>query len=69
MIIKSVSIFMATARRASGKSSDKRNDGAANIQAKQKKKTHRKLSKLDEANGKLHPKVMENYKRKTHFSK
>lgn len=67
--MKSVSIFMASARRTSGKSSDKRNEGAASIQAKQKKKTQRKLSKLDEANGKLHPKVMENYKKKTHFSK
>lgn len=69
MILKSVSIFMATARRASGKTAEKRNEGAVTQASSQKKKTFRKLSKLDEANGKLAPKVMEMYKKKTHFSK
>lgn len=70
MVLKSVSIFMATARRASGKSGDKRGEGPSGTPSSTtKKKVHRKLSKLDEANGKLHPKVMESYKKKTHFSK
>lgn len=70
MILKSVSKFMASARRATGKSAEKGKEGASDgRRSGQKKKVSRKLSKLDEANGKLPYKLMEAYKKKTHFSK
>ncbi|XP_055606790.1 calaxin-like [Uranotaenia lowii] len=91
MIMKSVSIFLASGRRASGvsrernKSSDRSSSrgicgGAGGpssgsesqsnkLGPRESRKTRRILARMDELNGKLNPKMLEMYKRKTHFSK
>uniref|UniRef100_A0A182N8G1 EF-hand domain-containing protein n=1 Tax=Anopheles dirus TaxID=7168 RepID=A0A182N8G1_9DIPT len=91
MIMKSVSIFLASGRRASAQSRDPAGNGASSsgTSAHQPRgDTHgrdhqpggtrtptisrdnrRILARMDELNGKLNPKMLEMYKRRTHFSK
>jgi hypothetical protein len=63
MIMKSVSIFLASGRRASKVLTDK-----AMVAAKLKR-ANRLIYKIDEATGKIHPKFMDILRRKTQFSK
>jgi hypothetical protein len=63
MILKSVSIFLASGRRASKVVTDK-----ATVAAKLKR-ANRLIYKIDEATGKIHPKFMDILRRKTQFSK
>ncbi|XP_055617848.1 calaxin-like isoform X2 [Toxorhynchites rutilus septentrionalis] len=86
MIMKSVSIFLASGRRASGVSRERTKSGdrttvrgcvAARDQQQQQQQPGRHdsrrnkkiLARMDELNGKLNPKMLEMYKRRTHFSK
>lgn len=61
MLLKSVSIFLSN-RRQSKQLKEQ-------AEEKKKKKRTKTLSKLDEQMGKLHPKMLESLKRKTHFNK
>uniref|UniRef100_A0A182PSU7 EF-hand domain-containing protein n=1 Tax=Anopheles epiroticus TaxID=199890 RepID=A0A182PSU7_9DIPT len=87
MIMKSVSIFLASGRRASAQSRDQA--GSNGTQPGQptgrtdtkdqstpgagrtsiSRDNRRILARMDELNGKLNPKMLEMYKRRTHFSK
>ncbi|XP_061513554.1 calaxin isoform X1 [Anopheles gambiae] len=90
MIMKSVSIFLASGRRASAQSRDpagssngtaaqptggsqqaKEHQGAAAGTGRTtiSRDNRRILARMDELNGKLNPKMLEMYKRRTHFSK
>ncbi|XP_058127604.1 calaxin-like [Anopheles ziemanni] len=98
MIMKSVSIFLASGRRASAQSRDPAGRGPngsnshssalprATVDPQSRERTgasrtgtssssaisrdNRKiLARMDELNGKLNPKMLEMYKRRTHFSK
>lgn len=81
MIMKSVSIFLASGRRASAVSRDRSKSGGDRCagkggQDKDKERGRREsrrnkkiLARMDELNGKLNPKMLEMYKRRTHFSK
>ncbi|XP_049279188.1 calaxin-like [Anopheles funestus] len=87
MIMKSVSIFLASGRRASAQSRDPAGNGPssahqprADSHSKDQNSTgtartaisrdnRRILARMDELNGKLNPKMLEMYKRRTHFSK
>ncbi|KFB39658.1 AGAP000277-PA-like protein [Anopheles sinensis] len=96
MIMKSVSIFLASGRRASAQSRDPAGRGPngsnssalprATVDSQSRERTgasrtgtsststisrdNRKiLARMDELNGKLNPKMLEMYKRRTHFSK
>ncbi|XP_062545597.1 calaxin isoform X2 [Armigeres subalbatus] len=87
MIMKSVSIFLASGRRASAvprdrtaksgersQSSDRRGQSGQQQQQQQggrrdSRRNRKILAKMDELNGKLNPKMLEMYKRRTHFSK
>ncbi|XP_038105498.1 EF-hand calcium-binding domain-containing protein 1 isoform X2 [Culex quinquefasciatus] len=83
MIMKSVSIFLASGRRASAVSRDRSKSGGDRCCAgkgggpdKDKERGRREsrrnkkiLARMDELNGKLNPKMLEMYKRRTHFSK
>lgn len=60
-LLRSVSIFLSNRRQ-----SKLLKEQAAKSE---KKKRPKALSKLDEQMGKLHPKMLENLKRKTHFNK
>ncbi|XP_065085328.1 calaxin [Ochlerotatus camptorhynchus] len=92
MIMKSVSIFLASGRRASAVSRDRTKSGdrcqstadrrrQQQLQQQQQQQQQQQggrresrrnrkiLAKMDELNGKLNPKMLEMYKRRTHFSK
>ncbi|XP_055535146.1 calaxin isoform X2 [Wyeomyia smithii] len=82
MIIKTVSIFLASGKRTvPGESPDRTEDRSARGGSKagdkqqlkpgerESRRNRRILAKMDELNGKLNPKMLEMYKRKTHFSK
>ncbi|XP_001658821.2 EF-hand calcium-binding domain-containing protein 1 [Aedes aegypti] len=87
MIMKSVSIFLASGRRASavprdrtksgerGQSLDRRGQQQQQQQQQQggrlrdSRRNRKILARMDELNGKLNPKMLEMYKRRTHFSK
>ncbi|XP_035894989.1 EF-hand calcium-binding domain-containing protein 1-like isoform X1 [Anopheles stephensi] len=87
MIMKSVSIFLASGRRASAQSRDQAGNGPNGSAHQPRADTHAKdqnagtarttisrdnrriLARMDELNGKLNPKMLEMYKRRTHFSK
>ncbi|XP_019552162.2 calaxin isoform X2 [Aedes albopictus] len=86
MIMKSVSIFLASGRRASAvprdrasksgdraQSSDRGRGQQQQLQQQGGRRDSRRnrkiLAKMDELNGKLNPKMLEMYKRRTHFSK
>uniref|UniRef100_A0A182J4M9 Uncharacterized protein n=1 Tax=Anopheles atroparvus TaxID=41427 RepID=A0A182J4M9_ANOAO len=91
MIMKSVSIFLASGRRASAQARDPAGHGPTNappratVDSQSRERTgasrtgtststisrdNRKiLARMDELNGKLNPKMLEMYKRRTHFSK
>uniref|UniRef100_A0A182QAK9 EF-hand domain-containing protein n=1 Tax=Anopheles farauti TaxID=69004 RepID=A0A182QAK9_9DIPT len=89
MIMKSVSIFLASGRRASAQSRDptagsngasstrqprsdaqsKEQPGGTRTPSTISRDNRRILARMDELNGKLNPKMLEMYKRRTHFSK
>ncbi|XP_052871749.1 calaxin-like [Anopheles cruzii] len=84
MIMKSVSIFLASGRRASaqsrdtgGKASTSRGPRPVPVKeppskgprSKISRDNRRILARMDELNGKLNPKTLEMYKRRTHFFK
>ncbi|XP_049549111.1 calaxin [Anopheles darlingi] len=92
MIMKSVSIFLASGRRASGQSRDQAGSqqqqqhgrtasvrgskrqsqvdtGQAGPRIKISHDNRKILARMDELNGKLNPKMLEMYKRRTHFFK
>uniref|UniRef100_A0A182FIT0 EF-hand domain-containing protein n=2 Tax=Anopheles albimanus TaxID=7167 RepID=A0A182FIT0_ANOAL len=99
MIMKSVSIFLASGRRASGQSRDQTGTGSQHQHQQHQQQQHGRaasvrgskrqsqvdgqggptikishdnrkiLARMDELNGKLNPKMLEMYKRRTHFFK
>ncbi|XP_058822595.1 calaxin-like [Topomyia yanbarensis] len=87
MIMKSVSIFLASGKRSGDElSPDKTGSGSGqqsgrcggksdqpkrelNPGERERRRNRRILAKMDELNGKLNPKMLESYKRRTHFSK
>ncbi|CAD7090018.1 unnamed protein product [Hermetia illucens] len=69
MIMKSVSIFLASGRRASNQN---RKSGGARTQGQTgstRASKANKRSRMEDASGKLNPKMMEMLKKRTHFSK
>ncbi|XP_059619280.1 calaxin [Phlebotomus argentipes] len=78
MIMKSVSIFLASGRRASNNSkaagaTDKGNQsgaqGASTSGDPTKKRRKKPKPPMEDASGKINPKLLESLKKKTHFSK
>lgn len=84
MIMKSVSIFLANGRRASKSGLHSRNKlkptsvgneaenaaGGATDQAKVKRRRPRcPKNAIEDSSGKINPKLLEAYKKRTHFSK
>ncbi|XP_058443117.1 calaxin-like [Malaya genurostris] len=79
IIMKSVSIFLASGKRAGDESPDKaggeqtarscRSKRELKPGERERRRNRRILAKMDELNGKLNPKMLEMYKRRTHFSK
>ena len=61
MIMKSVSIFLASGRRAS--------TAQPKSSKQQETKKKEKKLKMDDINGKFNPKLIEHFKRKSHFSR
>lgn len=81
MIMKSVSIFLTNGRRASkqgvqsrhrrggGNMTSDNSQNGANGAAATEAPRRRRRSNVEDSSGKLHPKILEAYKKKTHFSK
>lgn len=68
LIMKTVSLLLASSRRVSNQakhSSDKEGSGGDDKNKKRKVKAKR----MDEAAGKLNPKLLESLKKRTHFNK
>lgn len=66
MIMKSVSIFLASGRRASSNRANQSESVAANNEKRRKNKNS---NKMEDASGKINTKLLESLKKKTHFNK
>lgn len=66
MIMKSVSIFLASGRRASSNRASQSESVAA---GNEKRRKNKNSNKMEDASGKINPKLLESLKKKTHFNK
>lgn len=64
ILMRTVSIFLASGRRASKNTSE----GVSNTATTSDKKNTRN-SKMEDASGKINPKLLEALKKRTHFTK
>lgn len=67
MIMKSVSIFLASGRRASSNRASQSESVTGNKNDKRRK--NKNSNKMEDASGKINPKLLETFKKKTHFNK
>lgn len=69
LIMKTVSLLLASSRRISNQT---KHSGDKDVAAADREKLRRRklrVKKMEEASGKLNPKLLETLKKKTHFSK
>lgn len=65
ILMRTVSIFLASGRRASKNTSE----GVANTATTSDKNKNNRHSKMEDASGKINPKLLEALKKRTHFTK
>lgn len=69
LIMKTVSLLLASSRRVSNQAKTSNDKAVGGSAADKNRRRKARAKKMEEAAGKLSPKVLENLKKRTHFNK
>ncbi|KAJ6640753.1 EF-hand calcium-binding domain-containing protein 1, partial [Pseudolycoriella hygida] len=69
LIMKTVSLLLASSRRISNQTKHSADKDVTAVERDKLKRRKLRVKKMEEASGKLNPKLLESLKKKTHFSK